>query len=697
MKIPVTGNSWKDFELPFTFSQLLLWLSLPVIVGLTYWGWKSLVDPSFGGVSEAEILQELTLPPPQTLSEIREELKRANLVLGESFPTGQKDLALYPVFTPNKELRQIRVYRAGGRKFRGKWHLADAVEVTGLRTSTIDAPRERYRPLTNRRNADPILPFTELQALSEGSPKGETWFLATGKAPNGTFGLIFHLAVQPQPRLFMLKEWVSPVGKLPQWQETIGIPPKPGAPDLPEIVIDQSLANDPFWEMLRLVPTGDGANPYELRTIELAERGKLGKTYKNALILARGGLWSPALKIWSKADEKLSIPVQEQHAYIAYHAKLTAKQAAQEIADPGERIKNLLIDGQFATALEVATRNETNARSVINFLKKNDLPFWTRMNASLKVNNDGKAYPWGAIMVMVRDSLPSARRWLEERSRNTRENLAALDAMDVAPLSTRPQQFLGTLQQVDNPDENWYMPPGKLGAGQSWYVVKSMILRDNNTWKNMPIAEFGERSPKTVWKALGLDRNPMLSIIETDRGDYPSFFSVTARSIWVDDQGNVEILANGSEYIARGVSPHRLPIVAVSGGGLSQVPTQPLMNLGTVIADRISRAIYGELGHFGEVSLDLPSFQQRLMDWQVLSVDINGDNAIEIVLQIQQDQVDLGNRYYPMVAVFNLQGDLIYSTIREPSPRNWVGILPGSTGGQILTAVDGRYEIWDFQ
>ncbi|PLS69506.1 MAG: hypothetical protein CV045_01750 [Cyanobacteria bacterium M5B4] len=189
-------------------------------------------------------------------------------------------------------------------------------------------------------------------------------------------------------------------------------PPKPDLADRPEIVIDQSLAPEPFLEMLRVIPTGDIANPYELRTIELAEQGKIGKTYSNALILARSGLWSPALKIWQKADEKLSIPVREQHAYIRYHAQLTAKQAAQEIADTGERVRNLLIDGQFAPALELAIRNEDNARSVINLLQKNDKPFWNRMNASLQVNNDAKAYPWGALMVMVRHGLPKrANGW----------------------------------------------------------------------------------------------------------------------------------------------------------------------------------------------------------------------------------------------------------------------------------------------
>lgn len=697
MKIPLRDN-WKDFELPFSLSQLILGLSVPFLALFAHWGWKSLIDPSFGGVSEAEILQELTLPPPQTINEIKEELKGANLTLGELFPIGVKDLALYPVFNLKKELKQIRIYRAGGRKFRGKWHLADAVEVTGLRKSTIDAPRQRYTPISTRRNADPVLPFTELSALEGESPRDEVWFLASGKAPNAAFGLVFYVATQPQPRLFMLKEWVSPVGKLPQWQETIGLPPKKDVADLPEIVIDQSLASEPFFEMLRLVPTGDGANPIELRTIELTERGKIGKTYSNALILARSGLWSPAMKVWTKVDEKLSIPVREQHAYIAYHAQLTAKQAAQEIADTGERVKNLLIDGQFATALELATRNESNARSVVNLLKKDDKPFWNRMNSSLQVNNDGKAYPWGAIMVMVRSNLPSARQWLAERSRNNAENLSVLDVMDVAPLAVKPQQFLGTLRQLDGPPEDrWYIPPGQLTPGQTWYVVNPMILRDSNTWKNTPIAEFGERSPKTVWKALGLDRSPILNIVETDRSDYPTFFSVSARSIWVGEGGEVEILAAGSEYVTRGVSGNRLPIVAVSGGSLSQVPSQPLSSLSSIIADRVSRAIYGELRSFGEVSLDLASFQERLQGWRVLSVDIDGDNIIELILQIQQDQVDLGNdRYYPMVAVFNIQGDLIYSTIREASPRNWVGIIPGSTGGQVLTELDGRYEIWDF-
>ncbi|MFN3360509.1 MAG: hypothetical protein ACK421_03645 [Pseudanabaenaceae cyanobacterium] len=685
----------KDFSLPW--GQLLVWLSATGLVFLTFWGWRALVDPNSTGVPEAEVLQELLLPPPQSLGEIKEELKQQGLSLGEPFPLGTKDIALYPVLNSKKEVRQLRVYQAGGRKFRGKWHLLDAVEITGLRKSAVDAPRQRYRPLATPRGNDPILPFTELQELGGDKPKEEIWFLTSGKAANGAYGLIFYLATKPQPRLYMLAEWVSPVGKLPEWQEVINLPPKPNTPDRPEIVVDQTLAPEPFMEILRLVPTGDKGNPYELRSISLTERGKLGKTYSNAFLLARAGLWSPALKIWQKAEEKLSIPIREQHAYIAYHANLTQRQAQQALTDAGQQARNLIVDGQFAAALTLATRNDNNARSVINLLQKDDSLFWRRVQASLQVNNDPAAYSWGAIVVMVREGLPSARAWLQERSRATPENLAVLDALDVAPLTIRPQQFLATLTPLaGTPSDRWYLPPGELSVGQTWYIVTPMVIRDGKVWQNAPIAEFGQRSPKTVWKALSLDRLPLLNIIEIDRPDYASFFSVTARSIWVDEAGNVEILASGSEYIARGISRQRLPIVAVNGGSLSQLPRQRLGELGAIVSDRVSRAIYGELQTFGEVSLDLLSFQQRLQDWQVTVADINGDSVAEIVMEIQQDQVDLGNRYYPLVAVFTGTGDLIYSTIREQSPRKWVGILPGNTGGQILTELDGRYEIWDF-
>ncbi|MCS6960245.1 MAG: hypothetical protein RMK91_09360 [Pseudanabaenaceae cyanobacterium SKYGB_i_bin29] len=685
----------KDFPLPW--GQVLVWLSIPGLLFVTAWGWRALVDPNFTGVPEAEVLQELLLPPPQSLAEIKDELKRANLTLGEQFPLGIKDLALYPVLNHKKEVRQIRLYQAAARKFRGKWHLVDAVEVTGLRQSTIDAVRQRYQATTPGRGNDPIRPFTELQELQGEQPKEEIWFLTSGKANNGVYGLIFHLTMKPQPRLYMLAEWVSPGGKLPTWQEVINLPPKPNVPDRAEIVIDQTLEPEPFLEILRVVPTGDKGNPYELRNISLAERGKLGKTYSNALLLARAGLWSPALKIWQKPDEKLSIPIREQHAYIAYHANLTAQRAQQALTDVGEQVRNLFVDGQFAQALTLATRSDSNARSIINLLQKDDRLFWRRVQASLQVNNDPSAYAWGAIIVMVKEGLPSARAWLRERSRATPENLAVLDTLDVAPLTIRPQQFLATLVPLEGtPTDRWYLPPGELTVGQTWYVVTPMAIRDGKIWQNTPIAEFGQRSPKTVWKALSLDRLPLLNVIEIERPDYASFFSVTARSIWVDEAGNVEILASGSEYISRGIAGNRLPMVVVNGGSLSQLPRQRLGELGTIVSDRVGRAIYGELQTFGEVSLDLPSFQQRLQEWQVTVADINGDSIAEIVMEIQQDQVDLGNRYYPMVAVFTETGDLIYSTIREQPARKWVGVLPGNTGGQILTELDGRYEIWNF-
>jgi hypothetical protein len=98
----------------------------------------------------------------------------------------------------------------------------------------------------------------------------------------------------------------------------------------------------------------------------------------------------------------------------------------------------------------------------------------------------------------------------------------------------------------------------------------------------------------------------------------------------------------------------------------------------------------------GQVSVSIEEFSLLIQgQWQILAVDLDGVGKSEYLLLLEREQVDLGDRYYPMAIAFSSEGSLLFSDMN--GGRQWIDVLPSNRVGQILTLRNGRYEVWDFR
>jgi hypothetical protein len=445
-------------------------------------------------------------------------------------------------------------------------------------------------------------------------------------------------------------------------------------------------------------------NPLQLREISLNEGLNLPRSYSDALLLASGGLWSAALQkldTWKSElqSQGKSWPplVQEQYQLITWHAKLIKEQADKAIADPGQQALVLALDGRWKQALDVASTSQISANSVGEMLKLYGLHISQRVKVALKVEPPQEAIIWGALVVLQKDGLAGAQNWLQTQKVDLKNAIALLQKFDVSPLGMQPEQMLGSVKVLgkDASKDAWALPPPTLPTGEIWYEVNISVIQDREAWLNGPFPRLVGRSPVFLWQALGLERNPSLPVSLPDVNGQNNTVYLTAHSISVGSNGELRLLASGSEELSTTLNQSPIPALVATGSGAftSAIGTDiDLSNVGTEIEDRIVRVIYGELQSLGNVSLEEEDFKQQLRSWSFQSVNITGNGQSDLLLEVSRRQIDVGDRHYPMVIVFDRNGGLIFSDIPTNARRRWISLLPSKQNNQILTEINGQFE-----
>ena len=106
--------------------------------------------------------------------------------------------------------------------------------------------------------------------------------------------------------------------------------------------------------------------------------------------------------------------------------------------------------------------------------------------------------------------------------------------------------------------------------------------------------------------------------------------------------------------------------------------------------------MYAELQRNGQVSMSIEDFSVLVQkQWTLSEVNLDGVGKPEYLLLLDREQVDLGNRHYPLAIAFSTDGSLLFSDMN--GGRLWMDVLPSSIDGQILTLRSGRYEVWNFR
>ncbi|CAN1212779.1 hypothetical protein TUMEXPCC7403_21415 [Tumidithrix helvetica PCC 7403] len=698
------------------WSDLFVMLSIP-IVGCGIWlGAQFLSNPlsmSWLYSTQAPIFTPSLWNQPKTLSQIKAELAESQLSLGDSLElkTGEQIYAVLQ--SENKAIREIRLYHPISDRGSEKLVLITSIQTPGLDEYFVKAPLIKYRSAqVNTRLNYNRMPLTKLKAIVGTAPSQGVWFVAYGKTDDTMYGQVFNYTPDPQPTMVMLKDWVSPLGEFPKWQVALGNnnskqenTEQETAPKS-QLVINQSIDFEPNYSIFQVEDniSHESKSYIQLRQVTLNEGLGLPRKYSNALTLASAGLWSSALtkfnelKLEFKAKGKTFTPyVQEQYELISLHATLSASQARQPFSDFGEQILVKIIDGHWQEALEKIQSTEGSAEKIAAMLAKYDTHIWMRVQTALKIEPSPAVKAWGGLVVLNREGLRQAERWLKEQQADSKDVLALLQKLDLNPIALKPQQLLGTISYLGKGKlgAQWQLTPPELLTGQAWYVIDVAIARDGDTWKNAPFPELIDRSSLFAWKVLGLEQNNRIGIAITENPEELLTASLLAQSLSVDGYGNIRLLATGNEELAKSLNKGSIPALVTTGGSISDTRGQMvyLSALAPETANSIINTLYREIGRLGQVSLSIKDFSQQLQQWSFQSIDIDGDDKPELLLEINRSQVDLGDRHYPMVAVFTTTGRLLFSDIGNRA-RRWIGVLPSKVGGQILTEINGYYEVW---
>jgi hypothetical protein len=728
------NNDYKDSQpilqedrgMAIDMSKFIFPLSILLLGGVIYLGSQLVTNPAampWFYPKDGRSLPIASVNPPQTIAEINAELARSDLRLGEKLPINISD-SIYPVLlTRSNEIQEIRIYQpvtdTNGQE---KFQLVRKIDITPPDEYFVRAPEFKYKTEKLKPGkANNHMPLTKLQPIEGTPPSRGIWFMATGKVDNLTYGQVFCYIAQPQPSLNWAIDWTSPASKSPQWQDFTEVThARPNsesggdsapqqdlpvlAPNEPELVLDRSQAFEPSLAAYSVEGSLNPVKPLQLREINLNEGLKLPKPYSDALLLASGGLWSQALQKLEAWKSELQAKgtawspfVQEQYQLIAWHAKAIKEQADKTIADPGEQALVLALDGRWEPALDAASGSEITAKSTGEMLKLYGVHIWHRVNIALKVEPQSEVFTWGALVILERDGLAAAQSWLQAQTGDVKNAIALLQKFDVSPLGIQPDQMLGTITSLGKtPGDSWLMPPPPLPSGQTWYTVNVAVIQDADTWRNGPFPSLAGRSPLVLWQALGMERNPNLSVSLPDTSGQSNLNYLTAHSLSVSGNGELKLLASGPEELEGVLSGSPLTAVVAGGNNAFVGATGTDTSLSVVdseIEDRIVRVIYGELQGLGSISLNEEEFKQQFRSWSFQTIDITGDGKSDFLLQLSRQQIDVGDRHYPMVVAFDSKGGLIFSDIATNARRRWIALLPGQKLHQILTEINGQLEV----
>ncbi|MBE9144169.1 hypothetical protein [Planktothrix mougeotii] len=462
---------WKKWIADGVAFTLLLGGST-LIGGCAWFSYQLIVNPDVG-IWLNQFLPAWTQIPLQrrdsiqTLEEISQTLKKEGLIAGKSFALpqlnspnslAQNQAALLPLpsaFVASKtwvqespdllipvlktrkssvthpcegvcqEIVQLRLYQAVQMPYQrpgttSYYRLTQQLDTQGPAESFVIA--SLIGTESNQQGSNKPLPLTRLTPFKGKIPQMGLWFNLNSERVMGDkivpYGQIIHYNPNHH-HLSMMLEWKSAAGQQPIWQEVTG------GKD-PELLIEQTIGLEPQFSIYQVQPFKFIPNPIQLTAISLDEVFLDNYNYRQALRLARSGLWSPALDLikplkknivsGNQSTLKWSSAVQGQLDLIEFHAKITKAQAIAAWASPSQQVLASLIDGRWSEALEVLKNNPGNQQEIANLLRSNGGRIKNRLNAALLEKPDQlDLKTWGTLMIAAEEGRNEAITWLDEQ------------------------------------------------------------------------------------------------------------------------------------------------------------------------------------------------------------------------------------------------------------------------------------------
>ncbi len=541
--------------------------------------------------------------PPQTLAAIQEQVRKSGLIPGEPLALKNSELLL-PILasSPNCQtdcdrIVELRVYHPDRLK-------SDPIYYRLVSQLPIAGPEEYFvlsAPVSTKSGSAGVsrtLPLTQLSHFDNNAPEGGIWFNLSGQRNNGdaskSYGEVIHYNPD-QMHLSLMVQWTTPNELQPYWQQVTGT-------SIPELVVNQTVGLEPHFQVYQIKPRPFVPNPIYLQEITLAQPPINTQTYRNVLILAGSGLWSPARQLLqSQKKTNWSAAAQSQLDAIQLHAKVTESQAKQAWATASQQILATLIDGRWADALLVFQSAESGApiQEIATMLKTDSGGLWQRVEAALKVNpKDSNAKAWGALILTAQQGRPKAIAWLKQlqktKSQQSKpENDAQINELlnrletaftEASSISSHVSKIIGNAQTVANVNpKDWLLPdnrdwnaeieqdsskslsspnsktsaitqfprtqaqPLQKEAQQVWYRVQVVTFNDGQRWQQTPFSQLKvSKVPKAepLWKYLGLDADSQIQITNWNADGSQEATTATVKAVSYRG-GVIQLLAAG--------------------------------------------------------------------------------------------------------------------------------------------------------
>ncbi|ABG49640.1 conserved hypothetical protein [Trichodesmium erythraeum IMS101] len=395
----------------------------------------------------------------KTLEQIKSNIKEEGFSSGKTFSLPNKttdsssDLlvpvmkqiesrASLPCETPCREVVELRVYqsvlsvnqREGSKPY---FRLVNKLPLEGPAESfVIESTIESASALLG---SNQPLPITTVRQFQGKVPASGVWFTVSGQRLQNNKAIPYGQIINYNPTrnyLSSMLEWKSAAGQAPIWQEMTG-------GEDPELVIEQTVGLDPNFDIYWIQPRKFILNPIELEKISLDETPIGDAYYRDALGLARNGLWSPAFPLIEPLRKNLinkskwSKKAQAQFDLIKFHANITEAQAIASWASPSQKVLAGLIDGRWQQSLDVFENNLSSNYDIAKLLQNDTGRLRKRVDATIKVNREEmNAIAWGTLIVASQKGRKRAMSWLNKQpstSKQAKEKIEKLlDQLDAA-------------------------------------------------------------------------------------------------------------------------------------------------------------------------------------------------------------------------------------------------------------------------
>lgn len=695
-------------------------LAVQLIINPASLAWLSHFLPAWSNFSTAHL---------QTLEEIQTEVARSGQTIGQpiylsTYPgmtqqqPGFRDLLL-PIMTLRKhcdshpsspnpvkpeacgQIVGLRVYRsqtdatlpAPSRIY----ELIDRIAVTGPEELAAIAPLSHTSKILQ--GSTRTLPLTTLHFLDGDAPSPGLWFELNGEWKRGS-RVLYGQVVQYDPqrgRLSVVQDWSSSAGHSPRWQQVTG-------DQTAELVVDQSVGLEPKFEVYQLKRSRSPAQPIHLEAISLTEAALSDRTYTNALLLARHGLWSSAAQRLKTVKQTGNWPAaaQAQLDLVLLHAAITQTQADRDWASPTQQILAQVMDGRWSKGLTLLQSAHKSGYDIQTLLSTNADRLWQRIEAALRVYpRQAELQKWGMLMVAIQQNHDQAIAWLRRQpsastltNQTIDETLSLLKSVpssssnlaSATPPANAPAIptatassvvdsracLIGTATPIDHVRKaDWLIPTATtlaLAPQQTWYHIQVRGLCNRQQWQISPFLNLEAGMGSTpqqiqqLWDRFGL-ADPQLQIMVW-QGTTAQDVSATVKALQLHN-GSLSLLATGDTISATAV---RGPMVAITPTTLSWLQSSTTLTLAELAqqkpvwkADLIPQ-IWQDLQTSGLIPAAAKSNNplQTIGDWSVQLMELTGDQTPEMVLTIEPAHSDSA----PRTMIFDQQS-VLYSDLQR--------------------------------